>query len=557
MNRESTNIGQSVDYNEQIWLNDIKILFNPNYYNLNKIIPTDDMKIENQINCITRIIFIVFIILFISNLYMFNNNTTQKGIKYIINSFIFLLISLVLIIFIYNYYKRMYTTENYMSYKKNSLNSLDKSKSTYAKPIYDTKKRVFCDFYNEINPGPNFISKNKQLTGPPHPRTFTKPVIVKPAYDLNSWRDNNNIVFSQINKQTNEDLYYSGVEPATCCGDLENAYLIPDSDYNTNMNSVELPNYIIKQDIIEDFCMGNQCRQNSDSKNKNDKIYNPETFKLTNTKIPEQITHKYGDIIDTLKSEIDIDMETKNIENYPDYPGGVNRQCGYNPTQVHKSNLPSNYPASNCEQSSNMSNYNKNLFTNIIQPGVYYNSDVIEPINSNIGISFNQQFQPTTCQINRDGSFLYKAHDPSMVNVVNPNSKDDIINEISNDNIYDPRLTGYGTSYRTYNHDITGQTRFMYDDIDAIRMPNYITRSNIDFLPYADSYGPLKAGEEFGNTHNSNIRTLAQDSWLRNSLQFRDDLTVLRSRKQMAREWQQKIAPIHTRNTKAVSSKRV
>lgn len=510
--------------NTNIWTKDIKILLKDPIF-----IPTDDMTIEQQINCITRLVFCVFIIFLI---FMTSS----------INSFIFLLISLVIIIFIYNYYKRMYnknTKENF------TFKSPKYSKDSYSKPIYDTKKRVFCDNFTELNPGPNYFSRNKLLTGPPHPRTFTKPVIVDPAYDLDAWRDNNNIVFSQINKQTNEDLYFSGVEPSTCCGNLENAYRIPDEfESNIIREPTKTPNYFNKEEIIEpiseNFTYDNQRRFNIQG-HKN--------------KIPEQITNKYGDFMDTLKSEVDIDLNTKITENYIDYPGGVNRQCGYNPTQVYNSNLPSNYPASNCEQISNVANYNKNLFTQIIQPGVYYNSDVIEPINSNIGISFNQQIEPTTCQFTNDGGILYKAHDPSMVKVVRPNDRDNISNSISNDNIYDPRSNGYGTSYRSYTHDVTGQTRFMYDDIDAIRMPNYITRSNIDFENYADSYGTLK--EENGNPNNSNIRALAQDSWLRNSLQFRNDLTLARSRKQLAREWQQKTAPIHTMNTKAIASRRV
>jgi hypothetical protein len=510
------NFTENNDFRDKsIWTNDIRVLLKDPIF-----IPTDDMTIEQQINCITRLVFGVFILFLI-----FMSSS--------INSFIFLLISLVIIIFIYNYYKRMYnknTKENF------TFKSPKYSKDSYKKPIYDTKKRVFCDNFTELNPGPDYFSRNKLLTGPPQPRTFTKPVIVDPAYDLDAWRDNNNIVFSQINKQTNEDLYFSGVEPSTCCGNLENAYRIPD-EIESNIfykNIPETPKYFNKEEIIE-----------------------PISEDFTYDKIPEQIKNKYGDFMDRLsltipKSEVDID--TKITENYIDYPGGVNRQCGYNPTQVYKSNLPSNYPASNCEQISNVANYNKNLFTQIVQPGVYYNSDVIEPVNSNIGISFNQQIEPTTCQFTNDGGILYKAHDPSMVNVVRPNDRDNITNSISNDNIYDPRSYGYGTSYRSYTHDVTGQTRFMYDDIDAIRMPNYITRSNIDFESYADSYGPLK--EENGNPNNSNIRALAQDSWLRNSLQFRNDLTLARSRKQLAREWQQKAAPIHTMNTKAIASRR-
>ena len=35
-------------------------------------------------------------------------------------------------------------------------------------------------------------------------------------------------------------------------------------------------------------------------------------------------------------------------------------------------------------------------------------------------------------------------------------------------NVYDPRFTGYGTSYRAYNEPVTGQTRFYYDDVNAM-----------------------------------------------------------------------------------------
>ena len=68
------------------------------------------------------------------------------------------------------------------------------------------------------------------------------------------------------------------------------------------------------------------------------------------------------------------------------------------------------------------------------------------------------------------------------------------------DNVYDPRLTGYGTSYRSYTDDNLGQTRFYYDDIDAVRMPNYIVKSNIDREPFADHYGTIPDGDQFGIT---------------------------------------------------------
>lgn len=536
--------------NNRTWIDDIKTLvINP------ILIPTNNMSIEEQINCLTRLIIAFFVILLLF--------TTS------INSLIFLFISLGIIIFIYEYYKRMYhnnnTRENFTLKKSNYCkgnttlqnNGKNDLKNKLSNLNISTERVSFCDEFVKMDPGPNFVSRNQKLAGKPHPRTYTQPIIVNQAYDLNSWRDDNTINFSQINKFTNEELYLSGVEPSTYCGDLDNAYLVPSSDYSRKY-SQNISNNNIIEDVREDFCTGNNCR-NSNQGPYGGPIQNPvetkETNTNTNTNTNINTNTQYGELIDAIKSLYHgSEKETQLNERYTEYPGSVNKQCGYNPNQVKNSNLPVNFPAGNCEQSKNVSNYNKNLFTQIVQPGVYYNSDVIEPINSNIGISFNQQIEPTTCEFTESGDMLYKAHDPYMVNVVKQNDRDSVINSVDNANIYDPRSDGYGTSYRAYTHDVTGQTRFMYDDINAIRMPNYICRSNIDFENYADSYGPMKANEEFGNNLNSNIRALAQDSWLRNSLQFRNDLTVARSRKQLSEAWQRRVAPIHTRNTKAIAT---
>ena len=112
-------------------------------------------------------------------------------------------------------------------------------------------------------------------------------------------------------------------------------------------------------------------------------------------------------------------------------------------------------------------------------------------------------------------------------------------------NVYDPRLTGYGTSYRGFLDPLLGQPQFMYDDIDAVRGQGYISRSNIDNQPFADSIG-IKPGFENGNPYNSDIRVLAQDAWFQNSTAFRNDLQESLMRKVNANAWQQRVAPIHT-----------
>lgn len=237
---------------------------------------------------------------------------------------------------------------------------------------------------------------------------------------------------------------------------------------------------------------------------------------------------------------------TKKVEVLPNSPGWVNTECGYNPEQVFTASLPSNLPAGNCEQNPILNQYNKNLFTQIVTPGVYTRSQVNEPINSNIGISFQQQFEPVSCSRDEKG-LQYVQHDPRIVEPVMIKPVENYVQKANYDNVYDPRFYGYGTSYRSYLDPVTGQPRFMYDDVNAIRHPNYVVRSKIDFLPYADSYGPVEEGSEMGNIHNPHIRALAQDSWMRDSLQFRNDLSERRMRKVNSEAWQQRASPLGAR----------
>jgi len=227
----------------------------------------------------------------------------------------------------------------------------------------------------------------------------------------------------------------------------------------------------------------------------------------------------------------------------PNRSGWVNTTCGYNPEQINVG-LPSNLPAGNCQQSPLLKRYNTNLHTQTVTPGVYTQTQVNEPINSNIGISFQQQFEPRSCY--RDSRGLhYIQHDPRVIEPVKVQPQPPAKPQLGN--VFDPRFYGYGTSYRSYLDERLGQTKFMYDDINAIRMPNYITRSKIDFLPYADSYGPARKGNSDGNEFNEHIRALAQDSWVRDSLEFRNDLSERRMRKINAEAWQKREMPFGPR----------
>jgi hypothetical protein len=229
--------------------------------------------------------------------------------------------------------------------------------------------------------------------------------------------------------------------------------------------------------------------------------------------------------------------------------GSVNVMCGYNPDNVSVY-LPTNALAGPCQKDEVMAEYNKNLYTQTIQPGIYSRSEINQPINANIGISFQQQFEPATCRNNGE-SLEYTLHDPSIpfetmegYNDCMPiapggESKGQVI---TNYDIYDPRFTGAGSSYRSYIDEMTGQPRYTYDDTNAIRMPNYITRNQLDFSPNFPHYGPMAEKQEGLGA----VKKRANDLFLKSALQQRNSLTERYMEKQNTILAQRRSHPINT-----------
>jgi len=160
--------------------------------------------------------------------------------------------------------------------------------------------------------------------------------------------------------------------------------------------------------------------------------------------------------------------------------------------------------------------YNPNLFTETITPGSYHINDRNEPINSMMGVSYPQQFEESN----------YEEIEP--------------YEDVNVSNTYDPRFNGYGTSYRSYVDENLGQPRFYYDDVNAIKMPNYITRNAIDVTSFGDSYGPLKKH----NPYTANIHKLADEDYTNSMITFRTEMQERLMRKRNAERWQQRQYPI-------------
>ena len=458
------------------------------------IVPLEGMHIIDQMNALSRLVIIVSIMLFL------------VGFKH---SILFLLLSLLFIIILY--YIQKYNMEHYREgYKQTSSErqppTNTKSNKNGRSPVIPTipivntdQSGMFCDDQLPGEPSDRKIASfNQRLVGPPNPKTRIAPIIIAPSHDLEYWRANNLINHSHINLLSEQDVYQSGYEVSTSCKNkkgaptcLESFRLNKSPEYGTSSWHPQQEHYV-----------------------------EPSSGGYT-----QRDSYKYAKRFGKMSDD-------------------VNTSCGYNPEQILTSNLPSNYQADNRQKDPRMSTYNKNLFTQTIEPGVYSINQVNEPINSNMGISFTQQFEPSGRTVGKHG-VMNTEYDPNVIEPIKQSPNFSLINAVNESNIYDPRFTGYGTSYRSYVDKELGQPRFMYDDINAVRMPNYITRNYLDFEPFGDTYGPIKEGEQDGNKYNANIRELAQSAWMDNTCKFREDLSNSLLRKRNGEMWQQRMFPIN------------
>jgi hypothetical protein len=110
--------------------------------------------------------------------------------------------------------------------------------------------------------------------------------------------------------------------------------------------------------------------------------------------------------------------------------------------------------------------------------------------------------------------------------------------------IYDPRMVGYSDSQRGYVDKLLGQPKFYYDDINAARAPNYITRNKIDIYSFGESTGRLKDPKNCMFSGNNN--QLAVEEFHNSALQHRADLMQSLMNKRNGEMWQLRQYPIST-----------
>ncbi len=404
--------------------------------------------------------------------------------------------------------------------------------------------------------------------------THMSPIRGPPAFDLDSWKLNDHTLNSHINSTSPEDyVYLSGYAyPETCengfgnisgnnCG---NNYR---EDYRENLlNDMGVP--VRHGQINAPIPTVERIQENFYSENfQGNPLVDmgvPVRHGQINAPIPtvERIQGNFysgnlqgnvqgnlqGNVQGNLQGNLQGNVQRNVQENYStqdtalpyrdEYARMVypmyNTACNMNPTNPEYG-LPLNYCSSNNERNSELKTYNENLMTSNIGPNTFTRTTINEIANSNIGISSPQPL-PYLHSTETSKNRMYER------NAVPETEIPVIPNEVSVNDIYDPRFSGYGTSYRSYLEPSLGQVRYMYDDINAIKFPSMIVRSNIDTENFADLYGPIQENREFGISE-SEIRQDVNNSWLERTGNFRSEMSEMLMRKNNAVAWQRRQAP--------------
>ena len=399
-------------------------------------------------------------------------------------------------------------------FDKNSLNYTP----NYKNNKYETslaEKRInpnfpitqlrFCNDEVPLTYDHTYKSPNN-IGGPANPKTFIAPIIAPPAFDLDSWKTNGFVTHSAINESVNYDGetagYNYGLLPTKCV----NCLMLPCRCKNEQ--SLFLQNNVTHhKNLVENFIQ-------PEDKDVNSQLY------------------KY--IQDLQKSGVDMYNRQLVRRNVQSKFGAVQDR---DIDQVLQSVLFGKFTNENFYFESSR---HDNLLTNTLVPGVYQKTHIPEPIQSNIGISYIQDWGPVEVQ---DTQFAIKYTEQDPKNVVNNTYTQERVIEQDMSNIYDPRLTGYGTSYRGYTDNVTGQPRFFYKDVESVTQPNFITRHNLDVLPWATTYGP-----DVPVAHLDEYKQLANNSFADSTILFRTEMMERLMRKKNAENWQRRLMPISTMN---------
>jgi hypothetical protein len=203
------------------------------------------------------------------------------------------------------------------------------------------------------------------------------------------------------------------------------------------------------------------------------------------------------------------------------------------------------------------------LFMQDVQPKLYSYAVEQTPINGNLGITYTPQRPPKILDQIQDNGLAYPLYtriDPQLIRTEgtpgqlerNP-TRTNWSSEYSNwqpapgtvnfEDIYDPRFNSYGDGTRAYSDINLGQINYFYSDVDAYRRPNFITRSNVDFVEYTTPNG--RVWPYYNRTASvDDVRAQVENQWMADSTSFREDIMESQMAKRNRENWQLRYAPL-------------
>lgn len=402
----------------------------------------------------------------------------------------------------------------------------------------------FCNDDQPLGLNSAGCSLNQRLVGAANPKTLTAPLIVPPALSWEFWGDDMTVP-SGINDTSREYIGSSGYLAngpigAQCvyraCDDESGGQSV----YSTTARAIQVNN---DRTLFEGQDQPHTIKHTTAPTNNRTLLSSlPSAFEGAADSKEGYNGSREGNGYSTCSGVTPVKYLNEFQE--PSARDGDIISCrGYDPSGPEYG-LPVNSPPLPALRSPDLSTYNQSIYTTPIQPGVAAYTNVTFPPQSNIGISATAQYPPSIVKETCAGT-LYEYKDPRKHSEPPTGHRD---RGPQPDTVYDPRSNGAGTSYRTYIHKMTGQPRFYYDDVDAIRRPNFIVRSNVDHAPWAQTYGPIAsqyAGGDTASAMDPSHRTLAHDTFLEGALKHRSELMERSMRKYNTEiAWQRRVAPI-------------
>ena len=253
---------------------------------------------------------------------------------------------------------------------------------------------------NNVYNNPKYVSNNQRLANASvgtyekyqnpisrniKERTNVNPIITRPAFD-SEWATNSFVSPPQINTQTNVEVFNSGYlsnktdcDATTCPCEISKDNSICECD----LNKQDVSENVVEEPVAPETITG--------------EIVPGQTVEITPQAV-ERYSYPYKTegkcTAGCSTSSCDCtDCNRNEYELQPPKPDDMVNSMGYFPEQVLNNNLPSNIAVGECQKSEEFNEYNKRIFTNILQPGVYARSEVVEPISANLGISTPLQFE--------------------------------------------------------------------------------------------------------------------------------------------------------------------